>query len=75
MVSKTGIDERFRAEKVAIFIFISFIFIMTSCSVLPKNQHPELSRSFDWRIDEPGKYPFCMNYDEESSIRIQMLGP
>jgi hypothetical protein len=60
--------------KVTIFILISFIFIMTGCSLLPKNPHPQLSRSFDWRIGEPGEYPFCRNYDEEFLIKIQMEG-
>jgi len=60
--------------KTAIFILISLIFIINSCSVLPKNPHPELSRSFDWRIDEPGEYPFCKNYDEEFLRKIQMEG-
>ncbi len=60
--------------KVVILILISFIFIMTGCAVLPKNPHSELSRSFDWRIDEPGEYPFCRNYDEEFLIKIQMEG-
>jgi hypothetical protein len=60
--------------KVGIFILISFILIMTSCSILPKNPRPELNRSFDWRTGEPGEYPFCRNYDEEFSTKIQMEG-
>ncbi len=60
--------------KTGIFILISLIFIMAGCSVLPKYPHSELSRSFDWRIDEPGEYPFCRNYDEELSIKVQMEG-
>jgi len=61
--------------KARIFILISFIFVMTSCSLSLKNPHPELSRSFDWRTAEPGEYPFCRNYDEEFFIKIQMEGP
>ena len=60
--------------KTAIFILISLILTMTSCSVLRKNPRPELSRSFDWRIDQPGEYPFCRNYDEEFLIKTQMEG-
>ncbi len=61
--------------KARIFILISFIFIISSCSLLTKSPHPELSRSFDWRTAEPGEYPFCMNYDEEFFVKIQMEGP
>ena len=61
--------------KVTILILISLNFTMTSCSLLPKSPHPELSRSFDWRTAEPGEYPFCRNFDEEYFAKIQMEGP
>ena len=73
-LNKGGGHKRLSLMKVLIFISIGFIFATTSCSLLPKNPHPELSRSFDWRTGEPGEYPFCRNYDEELLIKIQMEG-
>jgi len=58
-------------------IWLIVVLVLVGCKgfVSLRDTHPELSRSFDWRIDEPGEYPFCRNYNEEFLIKIQMLGP
>jgi len=58
-------------------IWLIVFLVLVGCKgfLSMKDPHPELSRSFDWRTDEPGEYPFCRDYDEELSIKIQMLGP
>jgi hypothetical protein len=57
-------------------IWLIVFLVLVGCKgfVSFRDTHPELNRSFDWRTDEPGQYPFCRNYNEEFWINYHMLG-
>jgi hypothetical protein len=57
-------------------LIIVTVLVLSAChgSVFLVDTRPDLNRHFRLGIDQPGEWPYCRQYEEESELQIQMYG-